>query len=102
MAAQKGRAATRIAFNSEFECQGAHGRVKESACMAHVRRPFYDLYEAHKSAVAKEALERAATQDIALPEWIPITRAEEDVSGRPAADELGKQCRHIQWRSTTR
>ena len=28
--------------------------------MAHVRRPFYDLYEAHKSAVAKEALERIA------------------------------------------
>ena len=36
------------------------GRVKEVACMAHVRRPFYDLYEAHKSAVAKEALERIA------------------------------------------
>jgi transposase len=35
-------------------------RVKEAACMAHVRRPFYDLYEAHKSAVAKEALERIA------------------------------------------
>ena len=28
--------------------------------MAHVRRKFYDLYEAHKSAVAKEALERIA------------------------------------------
>jgi len=37
-----------------------NGRVKESACMAHIRRPFYDLYEAHKSAVAKEALERIA------------------------------------------
>jgi transposase len=36
------------------------GRVKEAACMAHVRRKFYDLYEAHKSAVAKEALERIA------------------------------------------
>ena len=36
------------------------GRVKESACMAHVRRQFYDLYEAHKSPVAKEALERIA------------------------------------------
>jgi len=34
------------------------GRVKEPVCMAHVRRPFYDLYETHKSAVAKEALER--------------------------------------------
>jgi len=36
------------------------GRVKEAACMAHVRRSFYDLYEAHESAVAKEALERIA------------------------------------------
>jgi transposase len=36
------------------------GRVKEAACMAHARRRFYDLYEAHKSAVAKEALERIA------------------------------------------
>jgi transposase len=36
------------------------GRVKEAACMSHVRRPFHDLYEAHKSAVAKEALERIA------------------------------------------
>jgi transposase len=36
------------------------GRVKGVACVAHVRRPFYDLYEAHKSAVAKEALERIA------------------------------------------
>ncbi len=36
------------------------GRVREALCMAHVRRPFYDLYEAHKSAVAKEALERIA------------------------------------------
>ena len=34
------------------------GGVKESACMAHVRRQFYDLYEAHKSPAAKEALER--------------------------------------------
>jgi hypothetical protein len=28
--------------------------------MSHVRRPFFELYEAHKSAVAKEALERIA------------------------------------------
>src|SRR5260370_37757404 len=36
------------------------GRVKEAACIAHDRRPLYDLYAAHKSAVAKEALERIA------------------------------------------
>jgi transposase len=35
-------------------------RVKEAACMAHVRRKFYDLHEAHKSPVAREALERIA------------------------------------------
>ncbi len=36
------------------------GRVKEAGCMAHVRRKFYDLYVAHKSPVAAEALERIA------------------------------------------
>jgi transposase len=34
------------------------GRVQEAACWAHVRRKFYDLHLAHKSPVAKEALER--------------------------------------------
>jgi transposase len=52
----------------------ADGRVKESACMAHVRRPFYDLYEAHKSAVAKEALERIAA----------LYAIEEEIRGRSA------------------
>jgi transposase len=36
------------------------GRVQEAACMAHVRRQFFDLYEAHQSSVAQEALERIA------------------------------------------
>src|SRR5467141_792885 len=43
-----------------YEAVYKGGRVREAACMAHVRRSFYDLYEAHKSAVAKEALERIA------------------------------------------
>ena len=34
------------------------GRIQEAACWAHVRRKFYDLQVAHKSAVAAEALER--------------------------------------------
>ena len=34
------------------------GHIREAACWAHVRRKFYDLEQAHKSAVAKEALER--------------------------------------------
>jgi transposase len=49
-------------------------RVKEAACMAHVRRPFFDLYEAHKSAVAKEALERIAA----------LYAIEEEIRGRSA------------------
>src|SRR5215471_5669835 len=32
--------------------------VTEIACWAHVRRKFHDLYEAHQSPIAKEALER--------------------------------------------
>lgn len=34
------------------------GRIQEAGCIAHVRRKFYDLYVAHKSPVAAEALER--------------------------------------------
>jgi transposase len=52
------------------------GRVKEAACMAHVRRPFFDLYEAHKSAVAKEALERIAA----------LYAIEEEIRGRSAGE----------------
>jgi transposase len=50
--------------------------VKEAACMAHVRRSFYDLYEAHKSAVAKEALERIAA----------LYAIEEEIRGRSAEE----------------
>ena len=52
------------------------GRVKESACMAHARRKFFDLYEAHKSAVAKEALERIAA----------LYAIEEEILGRSAEE----------------
>jgi transposase len=34
------------------------GRIQEAACWAHVRRKFYDLYVAHTSPVAQEALRR--------------------------------------------
>jgi transposase len=36
------------------------GRIQEAACWAHVRRKFYDLQAAHRSPVAKEAIERIA------------------------------------------
>jgi transposase len=52
------------------------GRVKEAACMAHVRRQFFDLYEAHKSPVAKEALERIAA----------LYAIEEEIRGRAAEE----------------
>jgi len=34
------------------------GRIHEIACWAHVRRKFFDLYEATQSPIAKEALDR--------------------------------------------
>jgi transposase len=34
------------------------GRIQEAACWAHVRRKFFDLYEAHASPTAAEALQR--------------------------------------------
>ena len=52
------------------------GRVKESACMAHARRPFFDLYAAHKSAVAKEALERIGA----------LYAIEDEIRGRTAEE----------------
>jgi hypothetical protein len=68
------------------------GRVEEVACMAHVRRPFYDLYEAHKSAVAKEALERIAALYV-IEEEIRGRSAEErreirNLRSRPLLDSL--------------
>jgi transposase len=52
------------------------GRVNEAACMSHVRRPFFELYEAHKSSVAKEALERIAA----------LYAIEEEIRGHPAEE----------------
>ena len=43
-------------FNELYESGG----IREAACWAHVRRKFFDLYKAHGSASAKEALERIA------------------------------------------
>jgi transposase len=49
------------------------GRIRESACWAHVRRRFYDLQVAHKSLVAQEALERIAA----------LYAIENEIRGRP-------------------
>ena len=41
-------------FNALYE----DGRIEEVGCWAHVRRKFYDLHVAHRSPIAKEAVER--------------------------------------------
>jgi len=50
------------------------GRIREAACWAHVRRKFYDLQVAHKSPVAREALERIAA----------LYAIESEIRGRPS------------------
>jgi transposase len=56
-------------FNRLYET----GAVVEAACWAHVRRKFHDLYEAHQSPIAKEALERIAA----------LYGIEKEIRGRP-------------------
>src|SRR5262249_46788614 len=56
-------------FNRLYE----KGGITEAACWAHVRRKFHDLYEAHVSPIAKEALERIAA----------LYGIEKEIRGRP-------------------
>src|SRR5207253_5828147 len=56
-------------FNRLYETGG----IVEVACWAHVRRKFHDLYEAHASPIAKEALDRIAT----------LYGIEKEIRGRP-------------------
>jgi transposase len=55
------------------------GRIVEAACWAHVRRKFHDLYQAHRSPIAKEALERIAQ----------LYGIEQDIRGRSPAERKG-------------
>jgi transposase len=57
-------------FNRLYE----PGGIIEIACWAHVRRKFHDLYEAHASPIAKEALERIAA----------LYGIEKEIRGRPS------------------
>jgi transposase len=59
-----------------YEAVYKDGRVKEAACMVQVRRPFYELHEVHKSAIAKERLERIAA----------LYAIEEEIRGRSAEE----------------
>jgi transposase len=56
-------------FNPLYES----GRIQEAGCMAHVRRKFYDLVEAHRSPFAAEALDRIG----------PLYAIEKEIRGRP-------------------
>ncbi len=59
-------------FNKLYE----KGRIVEAACWAHVRRKFHDLYQAHQSPIAKEALERIGQ----------LYAIEQEIRGRPPAE----------------
>jgi len=59
-------------FNHLYE----DGHIQEVACWAHVRRKFYDLQIAHKSPVAREALERIAV----------LYTIESEIRGRPPSE----------------
>lgn len=55
-------------FNKLYES----GAIQEAPCMAHIRRKFYDLMEAHQSPIATEAVERIA----------PLYAIEKEIRGR--------------------
>lgn len=59
-------------FNQLYE----KGAIVEAACWAHARRKFHDLYQAHRSPIAKEALERIAQ----------LYGIEKDIRGRSPAE----------------
>ena len=56
-------------FNRLYE----KGSIVEASCWAHVRRKFYDLFQAHQSPIAKEALDRIAV----------LYAIEKEIRGRP-------------------
>lgn len=69
-------------FNKLYE----KGRIVEAACWAHVRRKFHDLYQAHRSPIAKEALERIGQ----------LYGIEQEIRGRSPAER--KEIRHVRSR----
>ncbi|MBF6571759.1 MAG: IS66 family transposase [Candidatus Binataceae bacterium] len=59
-------------FNKLYES----GAIQEAPCMAHIRRKFYDLMEAHQSPIATEAVERIGT----------LYQIEAEIRGRSAEE----------------
>jgi transposase len=71
-------------FNALYE--DASRGICEAACMAHVRRKFYDLEQAHASPIAAEALRRIAE----------LYTIENEIRGRPPDER--KQTRQTRAR----
>ncbi len=59
-------------FNKLYE----DGSIQQAPCMAHIRRKFYDLMEAHHSPIATEAVERIAA----------LYQIEREIRGRPVEE----------------
>jgi transposase len=78
----------------------AAGGVVEAACMAHARRKFWDVHEATRSPLAREALDRIGA----------LYRIEETIRGRPPDQRLQARREHTaplmaelhNWLETTR
>jgi transposase len=62
----------------------AAGGAVEAACLAHVRRKFWDVHETTKSPIAREALDRIAA----------LYRIEDTIRGRPPDQRLRIRCEH--------
>jgi transposase len=58
---------------SGFNQLYADGSIQEAPCLAHIRRKFYDLMEAHRSPIATEAVERIGA----------LYGIEKEIRGRP-------------------
>jgi transposase len=82
-------------FNKLYET----GRIAEAACWAHVRRKFHDLYQAHRSPIAKEALERIA-QLYGIEQEIRGRSPAERKEARLARSRPLLEAMHTWWKAT--
>ncbi len=62
------------------------GSIQEAPCLAHIRRKFYDLMQAHQSPIAAEAVQRIAV----------LYQIENEIRGR--SPDLRRQVRNIRAR----
>ena len=64
-------------FNKLYES----GRIAEASCWAHVRRKFYDIFEADKSPVAQETITRIAA----------LYAIEREINGKPPHERQARR-----------